>query len=187
MLRIIKYGALCLLNILCGCSENESMKDAASLKWLSKIDYQLRTLNEAGQVTDTFKEGENPVLSFIIINHNDFNLSFNQGVPDDFMRVFRKERSGSLTDMGKPFKTIFCTYVLGVQVPANDTLKLEIPWASSPTDYPKDHFCMVDRNEPLRVGDYQTGFTKDFQYLTDGRSVGLGPKSLKWTFRVLRK
>lgn len=110
-----------------------------------------------------------------------------QDVANDFLRVFRKEDSVAITDMNKPFEIIFCTYVLGIHVPANATLRLEIPWVSLPVDYPKDHFCIANRNEASSVGYYQTVFTNDFKYITVGGESCSGSKSLKWEFRVLNK
>ena len=160
------------------------------------VGFEFRLLDEAGKPSTTFQRGENFVLSFLIINRSDQRLTFFQRIDDmeNFFRVFKTgvnadESSGEVIDMGRPWKTIFCEYVLGLGIPSGDTLKLEMPWmATSPWEEDPHfiaHFCLLEKTPPLGKGQYHTGFSSAFYFSQDGHQFNTKNQSFNINFEIL--
>ncbi len=147
----------------CGQAEYSPSQDSPS------FDFKLQVLHE-NFVSDTvFEEGENIILSFIIINRSDTKVSLDQSrfQSNDFLRVYKtdsnSELNNSMIDIGRPYRTIFCSYQLGVTIPAHDTLKLSIPWIPT-RESVSENFCLLNTNSPLQTGTYQTRFKQNFSF-----------------------
>lgn len=137
------------------------------------IDFKLRLLNTNGQESTHLTAGENFTLSFLIINQGDKDLYFDQAsIKDpDFFEVYRLDNSESnaAVKIGKPYQSIFCTYQDGIPIASKDTLKLEIPWISA-SDFSSPHFCLVEQNNFLPAGKYQTKLNSSFAFFKGDES-----------------
>jgi hypothetical protein len=139
------------------------------------VTFKFALLNSVGENVTTFRAGEAVIFSFKIINNSNEDLFLKQSSLDteEFFKVYRIETAegNRKISMGKPYKSIFCTYQLGVLVPANGTLHLELPWMPD-DDYHTKHFCSFEKNTPLPKGTYKTGFSSSFEFMK-------GPNSYK--------
>ena len=138
------------------------------------VSFDFRLLNEKGVPVHTFREGENFVFSFLIINDFSRTVIFQSMETEEFFKVYRLnniEESAELS-LGKPYKNIFCTYQNGYPIVPNDTLRIEIPWIPEPWEpgmpFYSSIFCGVMDNDPLPKGVYKTGFSSVFDFSIDG-------------------
>jgi len=140
-----------------------------------KIIYEI--LNKDGIPSTTFYEGEELIFSISIINYlNDDIILSRTGIDQvDIFRVFGiiKDDSGNsiIQDFGKPYGVLFCNKSLGAVIPANDTLKLEIPWSPVLASnwninfpYYNLHFCEVTDKDQLKRGKYWSSVKTSIEY-----------------------
>lgn len=171
------------------CTEHEN-------KFQAEADFQFRLLTMDGVAANTFKEGENFVFSFLIINksNNSYYLNPSSINTTDIFRVYKKnaisEDGSIIVDMGKPYEGMFCVYAGGISIAANDTLKLEIPWKPNSSwepgsPYFSSNFCMVNSdNVLLSKGQYQTQFRSSFEFSRDGETYQVPEKIFNIDFVI---
>lgn len=154
----LSFCLFCLFSF-CSCDTSDTVE-------ADSFSYEFRLLNENGNPSTQFEEGENLIFSFLIINKTREDIFLQQESFDtsDFLKVHSQAYSNEgEAVMGKPYETIFCTYQNGVLIPASDTLKLEIPWVVNiSNNYP--HFCLLQENSYLQAGKYKTSFTSSFKF-----------------------
>lgn len=137
-----------------------------------QVEFEFRLLNEQGQPSTTFKEGENFVFSFLIINKSSERMFLDQRslLTREFLRVYKINNSEGvkLIDLGTPYRDK-CTMQAGFLIESNDTLKFEIPWIP---DFDHYFICELNTdNTPLSKGRYKTGFTSIFDFSFDSQSL----------------
>ena len=160
------------------------------------VSFEFRLLNENSEVATVFEEGENFVLSFLIINDTNEPLFLDQSsiVTEDFLKIYDtnnlNQETGKEFSMGKPYELIFCLYTNGIAIPPNDTLKLEIPWIpNNPWDvnapYFNTAFCIVNsENIPLPKGDYFSGFSSPFVISVSGEPFSISEQVFNINFTI---
>ncbi len=158
---------------------------------ISPVKFILRTLNIEGFPSTDFKEGENIVFSFLIINNSNNQITYFQSInQEDFLKVTKiniqsGEKPVERFVIGKPFKTMFCNYINGIIINVYDTLKLEIPWITdSSINYP--HFCLLEDNKPLEIGNYETSFTSSFDFMVNDKALEINNFTFKTQFNIIR-
>jgi hypothetical protein len=139
-----------------------------------------RLLDKDGVSATKFNVGDDIIFSILIINrtNNKIILSRSGMNQQDIFRVFGKvypylDNTSIIHDYGKPYGVLFCDKSMGAIVPANDTLKLEIPWNSGSLSnlsykYNSPYFCFLEDQEPLKTGQYWSSFSSAFEYYYDG-------------------
>lgn len=157
------------------------------------INFKFRLLDETGNPSTTFKEGENFVFSFLIINKSNQVLNLRQSIDQsDFFKVYRLNPEGNSAKIavGKPYINMFCEYKLGIQIAQKDTLKFEIPWNPNPWEqgniYYNAIFCKINENSPLPVGIYTTGFSSAFEFFSKDESYRTDNENFEIDFKVVK-
>jgi hypothetical protein len=136
------------------------------------VDFEYRLLNPKGEVTTTFKQGEDITFSFLITNKDPsltalYNFVLEMNSPNSgFCKVYQIVEgqgeiywgvAGCLSDLSYEFIGI---YPLGkVGIPK----EIKYQWLRA------DEFCNAP-NKPLTKGKYKTGFTQTF-YLNNGKRM----------------
>lgn len=149
-----------------GCEKSQELSLNESTLLLDSLRLEFRILDEQGLPSTNFRQGDNFIFSFLIINESSQHVSFLQSIDDieDFFRVDAISND-TLVDMGKPWEIIFCEYILGIPIKSNDTLALEIPWTIKDQSFNSSHFCLTESKHPLKAGKYKTGFSSTFSFL----------------------
>lgn len=157
------------------------------------IDIEFRLLNGLGEPSTSFEVGENFVFSFLITNNSDEIIRLDQQSVDtvDFFRVYSttiQDESGNPISFGKPYKLAFCHKINGLGIFPHETLRLEIPWMPNPWEegvtYYSGNFCLVNENEPLTAGHYQTSFSSTLNFITGAGDISVGSKTFQVNFSV---
>lgn len=140
----------------------------------SDLEFQFRLLDKNGQVSTSFKQGENLRFSFLIVNKTQKgwgllqeSLNFN----DDFFRVY--QNFGDKKNMGRPLVSPVFTEKIPF-IPVSGTLKLEMDWIpDSNAYYPRfsDNYHLD--NLRLPSGKYRTGFTAIFSFRNGGTDTAV--------------
>jgi hypothetical protein len=134
------------------------------------LAFRLELLDKFGQVTTTFKQGENFRFRFVIINKTSKQKSWNfrqesLNMNDDFFRVYKRFEDNKT--VGKPILTPVFLSKIGF-FPINDSLTLAIDWMPLQGVYYGRLDSYHFDNKPLPVGIYRTGFTNVFEFYGDG-------------------
>jgi uncharacterized lipoprotein YehR (DUF1307 family) len=162
-----------------GC-ENDTLQSAP-------VAFQFKLLNSQNEPSVSFSQGENFIFSFIVINRSNEDIYLKQSSLNtiEFLKVYltNSNEANPVVAIGKPYKSLFCTYQNGILIPANDTLKLEIPWIPL-NDGCCSHFCLVEDNSPLPHGKYRTGFSSSFEFFKGDKSFKTAVNSFKIDFEV---
>lgn len=155
------------------------------------VDFEFRLLNVNGEPSTVFKEGEDLIFSFIIVNKSKNQLYLKAITDmDDFFKVFdlsSRQENGELISLGKPYKAVHCEYVNGYIIPSLDTLKIEIPWVPKENNidsYPKIMCNYKYDNSYIAIGEYTTNFTSTFVVNTEENEFETEMKSFKINFTV---
>lgn len=141
-------------------------------------------LDENGKATTEFKEGENIMFRFLIINGSDktLHLERNSILSKDFLRVYGVNAfGGKITDdFGKPYENT-CTMQNGFFIDPRDTLKVQISWIP----LSNQHFTCIlkDENVPLAKGNYLTEFSSTFTFNDNEHRFDLD-RSFKIEFKI---
>ena len=130
-----------------------------------EMDFKLRLLNDKGEESTVFKEGENFSLSFLITNKLNERRFF---TPTRLMAnsgLFRIVRFDDSLDFGQPYKTISCTDQR-ITVEAKTSVELRIPWRSD--SVVRDiKFCVQNlKKDILSKGKYKTALQEYLQIAT---------------------
>lgn len=111
MNRFFLYGfTAALLGSSSGCGDSA----APTTPLTTSFDL----LNEQGQVTTVFAQGQNIIFRFQFTNPTDDYITLRNPPFDvsDFLEVTRLTAGEGARKMGKPYTNIFCTYQNGVKV-----------------------------------------------------------------------
>jgi hypothetical protein len=151
------------------------------------VDFDFKLLNSRQVSATSFSQEENFVFSFSIINRSNEDIYLNQSSVNtsEFLKVYliNKNEVNPVVPVGKPYKSLFCTYQNGILISAYDTLKLEIPWMPS-QDGCCSHFCLVENNSSLSLGKYKTEFSSSFEFFTGDKSYKTDINNFKIDFEV---
>lgn len=143
------------------------------------VKFEFQLLDEQGNPSTVFEEGENFILSFSIINPGSETVYLKQNSlnTDNFLRVYKISESSEGTgkiDMGKPYEGVFCLehYGGGYPIAPESSLDIEISWSTEKGDYLQYHdpFCWGAEAELLKAGEYLTSFENSFQFSKDGKA-----------------
>lgn len=170
---------LVLLFASSGCEQNNPQA--------AFIDFEFALLNSKQASSASFNEGENFVFSFRMINRSNEDVYLSQASFNtaEFLKVYLMDNAkvNASIPVGKPYKSLFCTYQNGILIPAHDTLRIEIPWMP-PADGCCAHFCLVENNSPLPAGKYRTEFNSAFEFFSGDKSYQTDTKRFKIDFEV---
>lgn len=160
------------------------------------VNFEFQLFDEQRNPSTAFKEDENFLFSFNIINSSEEQIQFDQTEMQtkDFFRVFMitdSQEEGSTIDMGKPYEGIFCLYLGSYTISAKDTLSLQIPWRPDENwdlgdvSYFSPFFCDVNSdNQLLDKGIYQTKFSSGFKFSVNGNELSLPTQDFKIDFTI---
>lgn len=141
-----------------------------------QVEATFQLLNEAGQSTTVFSEGENFQFLFVIRNKTVSQLNFSPDfMGDDFFRVFRSEQGGFVS-MGKPYQNAFCQFGVGQFIIApGEEYRFNIPWVPEDGNnyYP---FCLTNKNDPLSKGKYRTAIEKPIHVTYEGGAITIAER-----------
>jgi hypothetical protein len=164
-----------LIGLGVGCQDN-SENDSVLF-----VEFEFQLLEETGDPSTVFQEGQNFRFSFVIRNQSSKNIGYSPSfIDDDFFRVYRIDTSEGEVPMGKPYSSVFCEYI-GSQfvILPDDELHLEIPWIPT-ADFCCPPFCKVNNNSPLSKGNYKTFIEGSFNFDYEGES-----KTITKRFEIL--
>lgn len=179
----------------CGQDQELTLRDAELI--MDSLDFEFRLLNEEGVPSTIFKEGENFIFSFLIINKSAQRFAYLQGIDDreNFFRVDAintdlSEVGNEVINLGKPWKTMFCEYKGALPISARDTLALEIPWNAqglAPGDsYYSSLFCLLEDHPHLGIGNYKTGFSSTFSFVKDVNTYTTSELEFEIEFEIIK-
>ncbi|MCU0352906.1 MAG: hypothetical protein MUD08_04075 [Cytophagales bacterium] len=150
-----------LLNMAFDCSDKDENNLPAEVRY--------RLLNEQGEETTRFREGENVTFSLVISNRSEQTINI-YGFPfADVGTVRRLDMHSSESGMmGKPHSGFKCTYDNNpfIFLPRS-THDVRISWIPKSTDA-LGVFCIVQKNSPLPKGRYRTEFSTPISFSIDG-------------------
>ncbi|MCK9448342.1 MAG: hypothetical protein M0Q41_05110 [Bacteroidales bacterium] len=163
-----RIKTLAVLGLLCGLLLPSMLSCKKNSNELP-VEFQLRVLDTLGIEKSVFKQGENIVFSFVIENKSSEDLFFfhAQMNTTDFFRLYKLDSSQNHSDLGKPYKHIFCEMIGGLTIPATGSLKIEIPWLwHKDQNYgyigcPNDNYH--SDTHPLTKGEYRSAFSSAFK------------------------
>lgn len=169
----------CLIN----CSSSEFQEDI--------LDFKFRLLDENGRVSTEFREDENFVFSFLIINNSSEGVYFTKFLDmDDFFTVKKKDDNHE-TLVGKPYSSYLCEFIVqDFKISAKDTLKIEIQWQPAhpyrpDVPYYSSYFCeVIGDNEMLPTGNYYSDFTSDFEFFQGEEAHKISKRNFHIDFTV---
>lgn len=155
------YGIIVLMAFSCEKNEGNSIP----------VNFKLRMLNEQGEETSTFNEGENVVFSFLVTNQTNEDLYFYQGQMnlDDFFCLIKLNTSREDILLGKPYNLIFCDKIGALKIPANGSLDITVPWLYDSNISFGYNGCEATDGEyhndtfPLSVGNYKSEFSSSLK------------------------
>lgn len=169
--KILKLCTAVLLLLFFGtaCQKEEEIPDP-------EVEFDFKLLNEKGEPSFIFNEGENFTFQFKIIT-NDTIWKFDEFVNQDsnFFRVYKIE-NGSQFDVGTPYKSYWCNtieYVCG----QNNPFVFELPWVTGigeneiPDQSIYPPFCMFNETALLPKGNYVTFFDEQLKFVRCGEIV----------------
>jgi hypothetical protein len=146
-------------------NENGMLKKA-----VNGVEFSFCLLNEKGEVTTVFRQGENFSFQFLIKNKTDESLPFyDYGFYNtyDFFTV----RSGA-DYLGKPMKFLKYSPVAEIREMAPDaTETFSVPWQEERSEFQQMHGYFEGLNQPLLPkGKYYTKFTYNFKFGYPGKA-----------------
>ena len=108
-----RIKTLAVLGFLCGLLLPSMLSCKKNSNELP-VEFQLRVLDTLGIEKSVFKQGENIVFSFVIENKSSEDLFFfhAQMNTTDFFRLYKLDSSQNHSDLGKPYKHIFCETIV---------------------------------------------------------------------------
>jgi hypothetical protein len=173
MMRILFIIQLLLFSLI-SCEKEEN-----KIEFPVKFEFML--LDEKGQNKTEFKQGENFVFSFLMINQSDSNLLFEPNIVDDTWFNVYKSNSEFI---GKPFDLICLGYVGFKILNSKDTFRIYIPWFPNvnTTYWP---FCQKTENINLSPGSYYTSFKSQFEFFTSGKKTSYNSEELSFTIEFI--
>ncbi len=130
-----------------------------------ELDFKLRLLNDKGEESTVFKEGEKFWLSFLITNKLNERRFFIADRLVDNSGLFRVIKSDDNSDFGQPYKTISCT-AWKTTIEARGSIELKIPWRSDSTVRDINYCVQSLKKDILPKGMYKTALQEYLQVST---------------------
>jgi len=153
-------------------------------KEIDGIAFKFCLLNEQGEPTTIFNEGENIIFSFSLKNNLKENISIpTQFINDDFFRVYENKN----TDMGKAWTGTWCNFSnekMIIELFPSEQKELNCPWRLSDifqADYP---LCKGDDMNPLPQGEYFTSLHFNLLYTVEGKQESIKNVIFKINFKI---
>ena len=120
-----------------------------------EMDFKLRLLNDKGEESTVFKEGEKFSLSFLITNKLNETRFF---IPDQLTNnrgLFRIIKTVDSVDLGQPYENVICTGQK-ISIEGKQSLELRVPWNSNSATI-SGGFCVQNvKKDDLKKGFYKT-------------------------------
>jgi hypothetical protein len=139
---------LCVLALACNKNSVEPLDP--------EMDFKLRLLNEKGEESTSFKEGERFSMSFLITSKIDETRFFYLHGVTNNRGLFRIIRTQDSLDLGQPYEPISCTGQKE-SIKGKATLEIKIPWNSD--SVPTYAYCVQSiPKQLLGKGQYKTSF-----------------------------
>lgn len=170
-LKILKLCPVVLLFLFLGasCQKDEQIPDPI-------IDFDFKLLNEKGEPSFTFNEGENFTFHFKITT-SDTIWKFDEFVNRDtnFFRVYQV-KDGKQIDVGTPFKSYWC-HTIKYECGQNNPFLFELPWETGigeneiPDQSVYPPFCLFYETTFLPKGNYITFFDDQLKFVRCGEMV----------------
>jgi len=154
-------------------------------KTVDGVEFKYCLLNEKGEPSTVFNEGENFDFIFSFKNNmQDTIVVTTEFINSNFFRVYR---SLDRNDMGKPWTGVWCDYSLAPQeiYSAPSTIKLlHCPWVLTNDNAPEYPLCMSESKDYLAKGKYETFFDLDFHFTIGGKQKIIDNITFKINFEI---
>ena len=188
-LRVLSYFLAIIVAVGCQSQEFEDVyldpsadgSKARCLKSELPLCFKYETLDESGQPTSEFLEGENIILSFEMINQGDYDISLKNtnnnflGNPD-FMSV--KDASGRKTQLISGLPRTDVGYLF---VPAQGSYRFQVSYyndsslvgqsLSEDGGFPIIPPVTEDSVPELKAGVYTSAFTSEYIFRTQNETT----------------
>ena len=158
MKSVIKILFLCGIIVFMAFSCEKNEDDSIP------VEFKLRVLNEQGEESTTFNEGENIILSFLVINKSSETIFLEYFLPNEnFFRVSQLNTLEGILDWGFPYIGIL-EINGGSEINTGDTLEIKYAWLET-DNIPNETYLISGHKETseLPVGFYKTGFSSFFK------------------------
>ncbi len=156
LIKFLAFAAFALLEA--GCTEDIQKNEP--------ISFEFQLLDEKGNPSTVFNEGENIVFDFQIINNTDVDCYFYQHKfnTERFLEVYSADK----VSLGKPYRSIFCDKIGLLIIEPKSALSVKASWItdSNCCDFP--YLCGVNKQSILPKGKYSTGFEGPFTFRFSG-------------------
>ncbi len=165
MKKLLFFAGLGYLLLLLGCKKAKIDNPLDT-----DLEFRLELLDKFGQVTTTFKQGDNFRFKFVMINKamKQRSWCFRQeslNLNDDFFRVYK--RFDDKKTVGRPVNSpMFLSKI--ACFPIYDSMRLAIDWMPQQGVYYSRMDNYHFENKPLPAGLYRTGFTNVLEFYSDG-------------------
>jgi hypothetical protein len=191
-LLIIFLLLLLLIVAGIGCGQDDEIweispdsKTVVIQKEVNGIEFKLCLLNEEGEPSTIFNEGENFTFSFTIINNIEDTLVIStEFIGSEFFRVYQTPDN---IDMGKPWTGLWCEYSLAPQkiilLPLQN-IQLNCPWILTENNHPVYPLCMSESKYPLAKDQYYTKLNLDFHYSKKREKEQINNLIFKINFKI---
>lgn len=179
--KIISLIFIFSIAVIAGCENNESVLEITSKsnntviqKEVDGIKFKFCLLNESGNSSTVFKEGENIIFSFSFENDlQDSIIVSTDFIRSNFYRVYQSDN----IDVGKPWTGILCEFSMAKEelgLAPSSFKQLNCPWVLTINSQPNYPLCMSQSQSYLRAGDYYTFIDLEFHY-----RINKKPKSIE--------
>ena len=193
-IKIFKLSVIILLFsfISAGCQKDDIFEldigdeNAVILKEIDGIEFKFCLLNEQGEPSTIFNEGENFTFQFSFKNlGKDTIIVTTEFVYDEFFRVYQVIGTEHI-DKGKPWTGIWCNFSLApreIPVAPNTSSELLSPWMPVGEFYDYYPLC-VSGKDALPAGEFITRFDLNFQYKKNGKERVIDDLKFKINFEI---
>lgn len=152
----------------------------------NNIGFEFCLLNDKGQASTVFNEGENLTFSFTFKNKlQDSIIVTTEFINYEFFRVFLSENN---VDMGKPWTGTWCDFNLlphEIRLKPSSLKQITCPWILTDNNRPVYPLCMSVSKNLLLKGEYYTYINLDFHYSLDGKVSVINNLIFKINFRII--
>lgn len=153
------------------------------------IEISCRILTTQGVETQSIRQGDNFVISFLATNksNEDWYISHTSVVSSDFAQLYSKisEGSNSLSLVGSPYASATCSFQAGIVISANSSYRVDVPWVAdkSLTHTPG---CGINAktNLPLPVGYYTTDMSDTVEIFRSNETYKISLGKYNFNFNV---
>lgn len=192
--KILKLSVLLLLFsfITAGCQKDDIFElnigdeNAVIQKEIDGIEFKFCLLNEQGDPSTVFEEGENFTFHFSFKNlKEDTIIVTTEFVYDEFFRVYQVIETEHI-DKGKPWSGIWCDFSLApreIPVAPNSSSELLSPWMPKGEIYDYYPLCVTGR-DALPTGVFITRFDLNFHYKINGKERIIDDLKFKINFEI---